>query len=44
MSRNGPVALLFHTLFVVFILAPIVIVCAVAFTPLGYLSLPTQGL
>src|SRR5690348_1250933 len=44
MSRNGPAALLFHALFVIFILAPILIVCAVAFTPLGFLSLPTQGL
>jgi putative spermidine/putrescine transport system permease protein len=44
MSRNGPVALLFHAAFVLFILGPIVVVCAVAFTPLGYLSLPTHGL
>ncbi len=44
MSRNGLVALAFHALFVVFALAPILIVCAVAFTPLGYLSLPTHGL
>jgi putative spermidine/putrescine transport system permease protein len=44
MNRNGPVALLFHAFFVVFIVAPILIVCAVAFTPLGYLSLPTEGL
>ena len=44
MSRNGPLALAFHTLFVVFALAPLVIVCVVAFTPEGYLSLPTQGL
>jgi putative spermidine/putrescine transport system permease protein len=44
MSRNGPLALLFHALFAAFILAPIAIVCAVAFTPLGYLSLPTHGL
>jgi len=43
MRRNGPVALLFHALFVVFLLAPIVIVCVVAFTPEGYLSLPTRG-
>jgi putative spermidine/putrescine transport system permease protein len=43
MSRNGPLALAFHTLFIAFILAPIVIVCAVAFTPEGYLSLPTNG-
>ena len=44
MSRNGPLALAFHALFIAFILAPIVIVCAVAFTPEGYLSLPTNGL
>jgi putative spermidine/putrescine transport system permease protein len=44
MSRNGPVALIFHALFIAFILAPIVIVCVVAFTPEGYLSLPTNGL
>jgi putative spermidine/putrescine transport system permease protein len=44
MSRNGPFALIFHALFVTFVLAPIVIVCIVAFTPEGYLSLPTRGL
>ena len=44
MSRNGPLALAFHTLFVTFMLAPIVIVCVVAFTPEGYLSFPTNGL
>ncbi|MBS0536049.1 MAG: ABC transporter permease [Proteobacteria bacterium] len=44
MTRNGPLALLYHALFVVFMLAPIVIVCIVAFTPEGYLSLPTHGL
>jgi putative spermidine/putrescine transport system permease protein len=43
-SRNGPIALAFHALFIAFILAPILIVCAVAFTPEGYLSLPTNGL
>lgn len=43
MSRNGPLALLFHAFVVVFMLAPIVIVCVVAFTPEGYLSLPTNG-
>jgi putative spermidine/putrescine transport system permease protein len=43
MSRNGPLSLAFHTLFIAFILAPIVIVCIVAFTPEGYLSLPTRG-
>ncbi len=43
MSRNGPVALAFHSLFMAFILAPILIVCVVAFTPEGYLALPTNG-
>ena len=41
MSRNGPLALAFHSLFVGFILAPILIVCVVAFTPEGFLSIPT---
>ena len=44
MTRNGPLALLFHTLFVIFMLAPILAVCFVAFTPEGYLSFPTNGL
>jgi len=43
MNRNGPIALAFHVLFITFILAPIVIVCVVAFTPEGYLSLPARG-
>jgi putative spermidine/putrescine transport system permease protein len=43
MSRNGPIALIFHALFIAFVMAPIVIVCVVAFTPEGYLSLPTHG-
>lgn len=43
MMRNGAAALAFHLLFVVFLLAPIVLVCAVAFTPHGYLSFPTTG-
>ncbi|CAO3457616.1 ABC-type spermidine/putrescine transport system, permease component II [Azospirillum argentinense] len=44
MNRNGPVALVFHTLFLAFLLAPILVVCVVAFTSQGYLSLPTDGL
>ena len=44
MSRNGPAALAFHALFVLFMVAPIAAVCAVAFTPEGFLSLPTHGL
>src|SRR6478736_9548785 len=43
MSRNGPLAIAFHLAFVIFMLAPLAIVCAVAFTPEGYLSLPTNG-
>ena len=42
MSRNGSLALAFHTLFVAFMLAPIVVVCWVAFTPEGFLSFPTD--
>ena len=42
MSRNGPVALVYHALFVIFMLAPIVVVCWVAFTPEGFLSFPTD--
>jgi putative spermidine/putrescine transport system permease protein len=40
MRRNGPLALAFHTLVVIFMLAPLVVVCWVAFTPEGYLSVP----
>jgi putative spermidine/putrescine transport system permease protein len=43
MNRNSLLALVFHVLFLGFLLAPILIVCAVAFTPEGYLSLPTNG-
>lgn len=44
MQRNGPLALLFHTLFIVFILAPLVIIVVVSFTDKGYISMPTDGL
>jgi putative spermidine/putrescine transport system permease protein len=40
-NRNGPLALVFHGLFIIFMLAPIVVVCVVAFTPEGFLSIPT---
>ncbi|KAB5624100.1 ABC transporter permease [Pseudomonas putida] len=43
MSKNGPLALTFHSLVVVFMLAPLVVVCLVAFTPENTLSLPTAG-
>jgi putative spermidine/putrescine transport system permease protein len=42
MSRNGPLALAYHAVFIAFMVAPILIVCWVAFTPLGYLSIPTR--
>jgi len=42
MSRNGPLALCYHALFTAFMLAPILVVCFVAFTPEGYLSFPTD--
>ena len=42
MSKNGPIALVYHALFVIFMLAPIVVVCWVAFTPEGFLSFPTS--
>lgn len=40
MPRNGSFAILFNTLVVIFMLAPLVIVCLVAFTPENTLSLP----
>ena len=43
MSRNGPLALSSTRCSSSFMLAPIVVVCLVAFTPEGYLSLPTNG-
>ena len=38
--RNGPIALVFHTLVVAFMLAPLVVVCLVAFTPTDTLQVP----
>ena len=40
MKRTGPFALVFHTLVTIFMLAPLVIVCLVAFTPENTLSIP----
>ena len=40
MKKNGPFALTFHALFLIFMLAPILVVCWVAFTPEGFLSIP----
>ena len=38
--KNGPIALAFHTLVVAFMLAPLVVVCLVAFTPTDTLAVP----
>lgn len=43
MSKNGPLALSFHALVVVFMLAPLAVVCLVAFTQENTLSLPWHG-
>ena len=43
-QRNGPVSLAFHGLVVAFMMAPLVVVCLVAFTPENTLSLPTTHL
>ncbi|MFC5395383.1 ABC transporter permease [Bosea vestrisii] len=43
MQKNGPVALLFHTLVVAFVLAPLLVICLVAFTPENTLSIPTTS-
>lgn len=44
MLKNGPIALCFNFLVVAFILAPLIIVCVVAFTPETTLTLPTDSL
>ena len=44
MQKNGPLALVFHSLVVAFVLAPLLIICLVAFTPENTLSLPTTGI
>ncbi|MBK7060166.1 MAG: ABC transporter permease [Rubrivivax sp.] len=38
--KNGPLSLLFHSLVVAFMLAPLVVVCLVAFTPTDTLQVP----
>lgn len=43
-QRNSILALLYHAAFVVFMLAPILVVCVMAFTPESYLTLPTTSL
>ena len=43
MQRNGPIALIFNALVITFMLAPLVIVCLVAFTPEETLTIPTTS-
>ncbi|PRF69212.1 ABC transporter permease, partial [Burkholderia multivorans] len=43
MRKNGPFALAFHTLVILFVLAPLAIVVLVAFTPGETLTLPALG-
>lgn len=43
MQKNGPFALAFNFLVVAFVLAPLVIVCLVAFTPESTLTVPTSS-
>ena len=43
MQKNGPVALLFHSLVVGFVLAPLVVISLVAFTPENTLTMPTTS-
>ena len=44
MRKNSPIALAFNAVFMVFMLAPLVVVCLVAFTDKGYISMPVDGL
>jgi putative spermidine/putrescine transport system permease protein len=44
MNRNGPLALLLHTAFVVFMIAPLAVVVWMSFTPESLLVLPTTRL
>lgn len=44
MRKNGPFALIFSTLFAIFMLAPIVVVIGVSFTPTGFLEFPPSGI
>lgn len=44
MRKNGFFSLLYHGVFILFIVAPLLVVVAVSFTGKGYISLPTDGL
>lgn len=42
-QKNSLFALLFHTLFIIFIVAPLVVVVLVSFTDKGYIAMPFSG-
>ncbi|MCY1504259.1 Inner membrane ABC transporter permease protein YdcV [compost metagenome] len=44
MRKNGPLSLLYHALFIAFMVAPLLVVVAVSFTGKGYISMPSDGL
>jgi putative spermidine/putrescine transport system permease protein len=44
MRKNGFFSLLYHAIFILFIVAPLIVVIAVSFTGKGYISLPVDGL
>ena len=44
MSRNGPLSILFAIVFATFMLAPLVVVIGVSFTPEGFLEFPPSGI
>lgn len=43
MRKNGIFSLIYHAIFIAFILAPLVVVVLVSFTGKGHISLPTDG-
>ncbi|WP_373421560.1 hypothetical protein [Burkholderia multivorans] len=43
MRKNGPLALAFHALFMLFLAAPLVVIVLVSFTAKGYLAMPFDG-
>lgn len=44
MRKNGSISLLYHALFIAFMVAPLLVIVAVSFTGKGYISMPTDGL
>ncbi|MFS8146181.1 ABC transporter permease [Rhizobium sp. R635] len=43
MGQNGPAALVFHTLFTAFIIAPLAVIVLVSFSDKGFISMPFDG-